>query len=910
MPQCRSCGSQNPDTGRYCGSCGTPLALATPPSEVPTIAVPPRPTPVSPRGASPRPPSSGTSRISSEAVDEGRFPPGTLLADRYRIVGLVGRGGMGEVYRANDLKLGQPVALKFLPEGAARDERALARFLNEVRIALQVSHSNVCRVYDIGEFEGLTFLSMEYVDGEDLGSLLRRIGRFPPDRAIEIARQLCAGLAAAHEKGVLHRDLKPANIMINSRGEVRITDFGLAGLSGQVEGHEIRSGTPAYMAPEQLAGREVTIKSDLYALGLVLYEIFSGRRAFEANSLAELMRLQEQSTPVSLASLVRDLDPAVERVVLRCLDPDPRNRPSSALAVAAALPGGDPLAAALAAGETPSPDIVAAAGQTEGLSVRAATACMAAVVLLLLAITFLSNRVHMVNQVPFDSPPDVLAARARDLVQTWGYSATPEDSTFGFHYDEDFLQYLTEHRSDSRLHRLLTLGQPSLVAFWYRQSPRFLRTDSLETSGAVTMNVPPLTQSGELRLMLDPQGRLLFLEALPLQVEEGPASTHPADLKALLSAAGLDAARFTPTEPKWTPPMAFDQRAAWSGVYPGAPEIPLRVEAAAWRGHPVCFRVVAPWSRPEHMEQHHPPSEHAQQLAFLTVFLLLVAGACVLARRNWKLNRGDRRGAARLAAFTLCVNLAVKLCQASHVPEAAEFQTLARISGQSLLVAVLFWLAYMALEPYVRRRWPQTLISWSRVLSGKLRDPVVGGDVLLGVFFALIWGLLFATSVIVFEKLGTPPIDTSLQSLLGWRYIVANLLGHLSASIGMALFGFFFLFLLRIGLRKEWLAAAVFILLFAVTRAMRSDFPLVEAPFYALVFLLYVIFLLRFGLVPVIVASMVVDFLLMFPVTTNLSAWYIGPSLFALLIVIAIAGYGFHTSLAGRPLLPDRLLQD
>ena len=126
---------------------------------------------------------------------------------------------MGEVYRATDLKLGQPVALKFLPAAASWDERALARFRNEVRIARQVSHPNVCRVYDIGEIEGVQFLSMEYVDGEDLGSLLRRIGRLPADKALEIARKLCAGLAAAHDKGVLHRDLKPANIMLDGRGQ-------------------------------------------------------------------------------------------------------------------------------------------------------------------------------------------------------------------------------------------------------------------------------------------------------------------------------------------------------------------------------------------------------------------------------------------------------------------------------------------------------------------------------------------------------------------------------------------------------------------------------------------------------------------------------------------------------------------
>ena len=161
-----------------------------------------------------RPPSSGW-LTASDSISHGRFAPGAALDERYRIIGLLGRGGMGEVYRADDLRLGQPVALKFLPEDLRHDPVRLAQFHNEVRTARQVSHPNVCRVYDIGEVDGLLYLSMEYVDGEDLATSLRRIGRFPEDKAAEIARQLCAGLAAAHQRGVIHRDLKPANVLIS-----------------------------------------------------------------------------------------------------------------------------------------------------------------------------------------------------------------------------------------------------------------------------------------------------------------------------------------------------------------------------------------------------------------------------------------------------------------------------------------------------------------------------------------------------------------------------------------------------------------------------------------------------------------------------------------------------------------------
>ena len=167
---------------------------------------------------------------------------------------------------------------------------------------------------------------------------------------MDIARHLCAGLAAAHDRGILHRDLKPDNVMLDGRGKVRITDFGLAAVSLAVVGDDVRSGTPAYMAPEQLEGREVTPSSDIYSLGLVLYELFTGRKAFEGKTLAELTRQHREATPRDPSRVVEGIDPAVERVILRCLEKDPRLRPSSARAVAAARPRGDPRAAARAAG--------------------------------------------------------------------------------------------------------------------------------------------------------------------------------------------------------------------------------------------------------------------------------------------------------------------------------------------------------------------------------------------------------------------------------------------------------------------------------------------------------------------------------------------------------------------------------
>ena len=246
---------------------------------------------------------------------------------------------MGEVYRAEDLKLGNVVALKFLPASLQNDTAALAGFHAEVRNARQVSHPNVCRVYDIGEVNGQHFLTMEYIDGEDLSSLLRRIGRLPPDKALETAHQICAGLAAAHDCGLLHRDLKPANIMLDGRGRVRITDFGLALSSDDATGRSETAGTPAYMAPEQIGKGEASVRSDIYSLGLVFYELFTGRLPYQANTAVEWRRAHLESSPKTPSSVVKDIDPAVESAILRCLQKDPAKRPSSVRQVAAAFPG-------------------------------------------------------------------------------------------------------------------------------------------------------------------------------------------------------------------------------------------------------------------------------------------------------------------------------------------------------------------------------------------------------------------------------------------------------------------------------------------------------------------------------------------------------------------------------------------
>src|SRR5579872_435672 len=502
MVTCLSCGSRVAEAGRFCSACGAALAsddLATMEFDSPAASR------KQVSGSAMKPPSS-----SGGLLTEGRFLPGRLLAERYRIIALLGRGGMGEVYRADDLTLGQPVALKFLPEDASRDETLLERFRNEVRLSRRVSHPNVCRVYDVGEVDGHTFFTMEYVDGEDLASLLRRIGRLPADKALEIARQLCAGLAAAHAKGVLHRDLKPANIMLDGRGQVVVTDFGLAGLVDQIPGSDLRSGTPAYMAPEQLDGKEVNAKSDIYSLGLVLYEIFTGKRAFSVESLPELVRVRSESAPSKPSTLVKDLDPLVERVILRCLEADPAKRMSSALSVAATLPGGDPLAAALAAGETPSPQMVAAAGENTGLAPRTAILCLVAAILGLGLAAFVSVKTSAMGKLGLEQSPEVLTQRAKEIVNQLGYTDKPVDSGGDFSYDTDLVEYVEKNdKPHPRWDEVLS-GRPAPLQYWYRQSGQYmLATDFhnfLLVPGILTEDDPSPTLSGMVNLVLDPRG--------------------------------------------------------------------------------------------------------------------------------------------------------------------------------------------------------------------------------------------------------------------------------------------------------------------------------------------------------------------------------------------------------------------
>jgi serine/threonine-protein kinase len=913
MAFCTRCAQALPEGGRFCPACAAPVPAPVADAPPPPVAAPIAPTiaatiastlPGDATAADPTPLSS--------ASYHGRFETGTRLGTRYRIVALLGRGGMGEVYRADDLELGQSVALKFLPESVSRNAAELARFRNEVRVARQIAHPNVCRVYDIGEIDGNVFLSMEYIDGEDLASVLRRMGRPSSDKALEIARQVCLGLAAAHEAGMLHRDLKPANVMIDGRGRARITDFGLAGLADELARDGRIAGTPGYMAPEQLKDGRVSARSDIYALGLLLYEIFTGKRAFTAASLVDLRQQQESGSFTSLTDLVRDIDPAVERVVLRCLETDPEARPASAYAVLGALPGGDPLAAALAAGETPSPELVANAGDRGGMRPAVAFGVAA---LGLIAVGLWCGLVGPALR-PFTQPASVLSVRAGDILEKAGtFETIPRHTAEGFDLNQTHLTHLRKDTAEVKKG-----GSPAF--YWRRWSADPLEHANFH-SETVTVDSPPPLASGQACVMLDPAGKLVAFQAVPpdsVSVRPGGAP----DWNVFFTAAGLDSTLFKRIAPPLPLPVASDVVAAWQGKLPGKDDEPVTLRMGAMRGGRLTwFSITHDWGRSTAPLEPRP--EWSGGLAGwlnLTVTGLLSLGVSIyFSVRNLRLGRGDRRGATRMALFVFAVNMfeAVFNTPLREIGlQAALWDLVAgRAMGHSLTHAVEMWLAYVALEPYVRRLWPRMLVSWARLISGRGRDPLVGRDILVGSVAGAGMAAALMAAVAALTALGLARLPTNLSggmltSLTGVGGTGYNLSYAGSVCILTVLGTLVQLFLLRLVLKSTSRAAVAGALLMGgmgvLGMAPIDGWPLALAVNgINTVALLYV--LLRFGLLPAFAAAFVSQVMGSTVATLDFSAWYANRALLPAAVFIALLTWGVSTAMAGKTVFGD-LLKD
>jgi serine/threonine-protein kinase len=859
-----------------------------------------------------------TSSAPSRPSDGGRFLPGQIVGERYRVIGLLGRGGMGEVYRADDLKLGQPVALKFLPEEFSRDEERLERFFNEVRTARQVTHPNVCRVHDLGEVGGQHFLSMEYVDGEDLRTLLRRIGRVPRDKAVQMGRQLCAGLAAAHDEGILHRDLKPANIMIDGRGRVRITDFGLAGLAETIEGGEIRAGTPAYQAPEQLAGQAVSRASDIYALGLVLYELFTGKPPFEASSAVEMLEMQSGTSRPSMTSLVEGLEDSIERIVQRCLEPDPDSRPPSALAVSAALPGGDPLAAALAAGETPSPEMVINADVEGALRWQVALALLVVILAGIGAEFGFRSRHSDLARVGLPKSPAELRFLARQVLDEVGHVAPQVDTAWGLG-DSGYREWVEENDESPDRWDDLESVRPHIKQFWMRTSP-----ESMVGQGwnlPVTPSKPALGQRGMSLVVLDAEGRLVELRIVPSEFV-GESAAHEIDWQPLLDRAGLDSLALTDAPSRARPLLGCEQRVAWRADLERPMSRSLHVEACASAGSVVYFEVFAPWDPGYQVLTARLPEEAAvddeesqtgsfafvnvMQLTLLSVTLI---GGLLLARRNIRLGRADRVGAFRLAVVLFVAQLVGELVRVNHIVSFHEIGMVFEAAAHMLLITMIAWAFYLGIEPFVRRLWPNGIITWRRILEGRIRDPLVGRDLLIGGAVAQI--VILSRLRNAFEI--PPPLFDGgpLEAISGISDALGVLLQSLSGHLVAALLITTLIVVARILLRKDWITWLVLTSFIATMMTLVFEIPPAEllgaVPFIVLIQGSFIFLVIRFGLAAVVGwqfwASMD-DFVRVL----DPSSWYFGYALFYLVVLIAPALYAFWISLGSRRLLRGDLL--
>ena len=820
---------------------------------------------------------------SATSLDGARFPPGSILAGRYRLVALLGRGGMGEVYRAEDLKLGEAVAVKFLPEDLSMDGGALARFHREVRIARQIAHRNVCRVHDIGEAEGHHFLTMEYIDGEDLKSLLLRIGRLPPDKALELARQICAGLAAAHEAGVLHRDLKPANVMIDGRGRAKITDFGLAHLQ-----HEWRNpddtveqaqflGTPDYMAPEQLRGEEATHLSDIYALGLVLYEMFTGGKAFPNEDWRRvIVRGRREKPPENPIHQVSGIDARVGDAILRCLEDQPRDRPRSALQVATLLPGGDPLRAALEAGETPSPEMVADAQRTSALSPKLGLGLVILFVISLLAIHYAGRHITLLGMVDPELPPEILEDRARLQLLELGWKEPAVDD-FG-RYVPNYVRLgrLTKELDDLDNWRKIIHTRPSLLNFWYRQSPKPLASDWIRPQVDDPYPIP-----GDAWIELDHTGRLNGLRLDPV----GQPPPGEPDWGLVFDLAELDPAGMRPMPSpslRADQPIPFhDRRWAWQTELDGAT---VRVEAASFGAQPVYFRFTEPPGAPT-----SAPTWDSS-VWVLVAFLLLLAAAPIVVVRNLKRHRSDIHGGLSLALFIGVTTLGSHLLAAHHLPGALEVQRIFDILGTTAFRALVVFLVYLAIEPPIRGRAPQLIVSWTRLVRGRVSDPLVARDVLLGLALGLPLTWLATPSLQPWELTRSQPwqvpgIDFKLSGMSGIPLIQTMSFFTATAGVlGMCLG----LSLLLGWTKRLWLASAIAIVLLALVSGQ---------PFVALVM---IGLLARFGLLTAVFAWIASDWVTFFPTTLDPSDWWAWPnSWWTSVMLLAVVIYAYRVAVHG-----------
>jgi hypothetical protein len=435
--------------------------------------------------------------------------------------------------------------------------------------------------------------------------------------------------------------------------------------------------------------------------------------------------------------------------------------------------------------------------------------------MVMIAVILVGPRLTLTGMIPIEHPPDALAFQSRQMLKSFGYTATPFDSAYGFRsVNHEYLYYLTEHEFANRKKRIAS-QQPSLIRFWYRESPQYLRADAFLTDEVLSSNITSYTPAnnfpGGILLELDVKGRLAYLHVNPPR-EEPEDAGGAVDWNALLAVAGLDPSRLTPGVPRFVPPAFADDRKVWTGRYDDTRPDTLRIEAAAWRGRPVYFAVVSSWQQ----------MEEAPSL-FGTIFVGIMyfglpAIAVWKARQNLKLSRGDPRGATRIAFFFFGLLMLQWLLVAAHVPLYWEFALLTMGLCWAGFFATILWVLYVAVEPHIRRHWPDTLISWVRLINGRWRDPLTASHILAGLAASTVTAVVRIAEGEITSRFRQSwvPLEVSPGGLAGARFALGSFIGKIEMVVFYSLAFILMLVLLRLIFRRKAIADTLFVVLASI----------------------------------------------------------------------------------------------
>jgi hypothetical protein len=530
--------------------------------------------------------------------------------------------------------------------------------------------------------------------------------------------------------------------------------------------------------------------------------------------------------------------------------------------------------------------MVAASGKKEGFSSRTAVLLVIVAVLAMIGESLLTGKISVLSRAVPEQPPEALAFKAQEILQQLGYREKPEATAYGFEYASDYLSYLQEHHVPNR-DALLASQLPAVVGFWYRQHQAPFLADAffMGPPGAVSYDSPANTEPGMTRLILDSKGRLFQLQVIPPSPSDARAAPDAPDWISLFHLSGLDPSRFTPASPNQTPPMSFDARAAWTGTFAEGRTEKVRVEAASWEGRPVYFSIAGDWRRTK-------AAVSTGQVVLLFIVIALMAGAGWSAWNNLRLGRSDRRGAGRIATVIFFAVTANWLLETQHVGSFWELHLAVLALSLAGFAAALIWSLYVAIEPHVRRNWPDSLISWSRFEAGRFRDPLVASHVLVGLIGSSMSFVVADAIRLTGSRLWGPwalnPIF--LTPLNGVPRYISELLLIVVVGTLIVISLLFIVVWLRILIRRTTVADIAGSLLLGVSAVSASAGVLENLVLIALLTLQYyalIWFLRRFGLLATWTAVICAGMITRTPMT--FSSWYAGRSIALIVFYTAIA---------------------